>query len=77
MTTSTQTTVDANLNSTQCLKSMEHWGETIVHNVCKGTQQTLEWGFWDWALSVILLLGLVGIVLLVFAFAWRVFEDRW
>ncbi|WP_439538721.1 hypothetical protein [Sphingomonas sp.] len=76
MTATTQT-IDANLNSVQCIVTKNHFGYDVVHNICTGTTTRLEWALGDWAgaagLSLVALLGLavVGLLIVLVASMWR------
>lgn len=46
---------DLNLNSTECLVTKFEIGHDVIHNICTGEKQLIEWGVGDW-----MLLGLAG-----------------
>ena len=47
----------------QCLKSTTRFGETFYQNICDGSSYIVPFGFWDFALIIIL--GLFGIATII------------
>lgn len=43
---------DLNLNSTECLVTKFEIGHDVIHNICTGEKQLIEWGVGDWMLLV-------------------------
>lgn len=33
----------------ECIKSSNHFGQTVYYNICNGTQHIVPWGGCDWA----------------------------
>lgn len=58
--------MDANLNTTQCLKESMNWGETIVRNICNGSIHSVPWGTMDYVVAV-LAIAVVGAIIGLFA----------
>jgi len=52
----------------ECLKEQSQFGQTIYHNLCDGTQTVVPWGGvdWMWAYIGFAVLGVIGLVLLMF-----------
>lgn len=47
--------------TTECIKSITHFGSTTWVNICTNQMTTLQWGFGDWMAVV-----LVGVFMLFF-----------
>ncbi len=56
--------MDMNVNSTECLKTVNFIGYQEVHNICDGTFRRVPWGSLDWSVFV----GALGFAALVFTF---------
>ena len=56
---------DINLNSTYCVRAESGIGETVYHNICNNTSQTVPWGDADW-FGFYTLVGFGGVILLLF-----------
>lgn len=66
--------VTANVNSTQCLKTMTHAGYEVVTNVCSGKVTTVQWGLFDWAADILLVLGGLALVLILVGVVYWIFS---
>ena len=50
--------------NTQCFKQAAHWGYDKYYNICNGVGDwtTVEWGAFDWTLTILGTLMFVGII---------------
>ena len=69
------TDVNANLNSTQCLKETMNFGETIVRNICNGSTHAIPWGTMDYVVTIMAVLFFSTILLMFAALAITVIRD--
>jgi hypothetical protein len=63
-------TIEANINSADCIRAVSHFGEVAYHNICKGTITTVPWGIDHWfrmALMAFLVVFMVGFLLVMFS----------
>ncbi len=37
-------TINLNHNSAECIKSMTNWGESVIYNICSGSNIHIPWG---------------------------------
>lgn len=61
------TTVNANINSADCILVKSHFGQDIVHNICNGTQQTIEWGAGSYAEAIAIGFTIFALIMFVIA----------
>jgi len=47
-----------NWNAAECLQKTNHWGLTIVQNICNGKSFDVPWGSWDFVLALLAVAGL-------------------
>jgi len=54
--TSQNVNAELALNSTECVRTAQHFGYETVINICTGARTTVEWGGVDWAACI----GMIG-----------------
>lgn len=63
-----------NLNDAKCIQSMTNWGESVIYNICSGTNTHLPWGTMDYIGTLFLIaigvafLGMIGAMILAVIF---------
>ena len=69
-------TVNANLNSAQCIQTAMSFGYTTYTNICSGAVHVVQWGSVDYLIGITIT-SIFGIMILGFlAFvAWCIFGD--
>ena len=66
--------INANINSTDCIKSTTKLGETIYRNICSNETDTVPWGGGDWFLFGGLLLLPLLFLLFILSLIKMIFE---
>ena len=57
-----ETTINANLNNADCIKSINNIGSTTYQNICNGTHSVVPWGSGD-VLTVVIMLTVIGVLI--------------
>lgn len=67
--------MDMNVNSTECLKTVNFIGYQEVHNICTGAVATVNWGTADYIGAIALGFGAIILAIMFFAMAVGVIRE--